>query len=314
MSDKCTCGHDHSKSHLRANAETRKDPTKTRTIVKKFEADLVRRFKAVRRDIVTAIVDHDVFGIQPNKTVIVTRSDLATNLAPPPRAFAFGSNPEKINAFMNWLRQQEDNQILEVTSGTPVRSAANNAWTNTYIRSAYDKGTRNAGTNIRQQGGKISDRYIAASFTRPIHADAAGIVFTRAFTDLHQITEVMDSQISRVLSNGIISGKGAKQLAKDITNRVDKIGITRARVLARTEVIAAQAEATLNLYAEAGIEGVEVLAEFSTAGDDDVCPICEALEGKIYKIEDSHGVIPVHPNCRCTFLPIIPDAEAIDIQ
>jgi hypothetical protein len=30
-----------------------------------------------------------------------------------------------------------------------------------------------------------------------------------------------------------------------------------------------------------------------TAGDDRVCKICAALG-------DKHGIVPVHPNCRCT--------------
>ena len=90
---------------------------------------------------------------------------------------------------------------------------------------------------------------------------------------------------------------------------VDAIGVTRARTLARSEMTAAYAEAQLNTYEELGIEGVEVEAEFATAGDDVVCPECEELEGKIYSIEESRGVIPVHPNCRCAWIPVVAEAR-----
>lgn len=41
-----------------------------------------------------------------------------------------------------------------------------------------------------------------------------------------------------------------------------------------------------------------------TAGDDDVCPICEAIaKNGPYKINTARALIPAHPNCRCTFIP-----------
>lgn len=39
-----------------------------------------------------------------------------------------------------------------------------------------------------------------------------------------------------------------------------------------------------------------------TAGDDDVCPICEDIEGdNPYTIDEARSLIPAHPDCRCTF-------------
>lgn len=72
----------------------------------------------------------------------------------------------------------------------------------------------------------------------------------------------------------------------------------------------AYAEGALNSYEEMGIEGVEVEAEFATAGDDVVCPECEELEGKVYSIEEARGVIPVHPNCRCAWIPMVGESKS----
>jgi hypothetical protein len=61
---------------------------------------------------------------------------------------------------------------------------------------------------------------------------------------------------------------------------------------------------------------------FVTAGDEDVCPQCRALEGttvNIGKARSSEGalsgagprsVIPVHPNCRCRWVPVMTDGGA----
>lgn len=291
-----TCG-----CNLKHNAQERYDPTKTTTLRRQWENDFKRRYKGLMRDITKTIVDNDVFSLKSNEAATKDR-------------FEFARDPRKIALFMDWLEQEQSRQILGVSRGTTVLSAAENSWQNVYIDSAYKKALRQSATRMRRQGARVSDRFVEAAFNRPVHADTAGIIYTRAFQNLDGITREMDKQISRILSRGIIDGIGARALAKQINDRVQKIGITRSRMLARTEVIAAHAEATLNMYEEAGLEGVTVQAEFTTAGDDSVCPECEALEGKIYTIEESRGVIPVHPNCRCTFLPVLDPKKAKTIN
>lgn len=47
-------------------------------------------------------------------------------------------------------------------------------------------------------------------------------------------------------------------------------------------------------------ERVDVL----TAGDDDVCPVCEEIsENGPYTINRARDLIPAHPSCRCAFIP-----------
>lgn len=47
--------------------------------------------------------------------------------------------------------------------------------------------------------------------------------------------------------------------------------------------------------------GVEVL----TAGDDLVCEECEDIaSGGPYTLDEARGLIPAHPNCRCSFVPV----------
>lgn len=46
------------------------------------------------------------------------------------------------------------------------------------------------------------------------------------------------------------------------------------------------------------------LVEVLTAGDDDVCPICEDIsDNGPYNIDTARSLIPAHPNCRCAFVP-----------
>lgn len=217
---------------------------------------------------------------------------------------ALARSPAKVKAFMTWLQKQQDAGILEVTRGQSVKSAAARAWTNVYVRSAYQKGLQQAAGALKTAG--VADvPSVSGAFSRAVHADRVGIMYTRTFTALAGVTDAMDEKLSQVLAAGIAAGDGPAQVARDVTRVVDTVGITRARTLARTEIIAAHAEATLNSYEEARVAGVGVEAEWATADDDAVCPDCDDHEGEVYSIADARGMIPLHPNCRCAFLPIV---------
>ena len=96
---------------------------------------------------------------------------------------------------------------------------------------------------------------------------------------------------------GIDKGEGIAKISRRITDVFD---ITRQRstLIARTEVIRALNEGRINGYAQMGVAKLE----FLTSGSDRVCPECMDLEGNIYTIEESRGMLPIHPACRCTFV------------
>lgn len=283
---------------IATDATRRLDPTNTTPIRKRWERELVRKFRQLQTVIRKAIVIEDVFGMRT--------SDAVAMVSPGAKRFAFGRSSEKINGFMDWLRSQEELGILETIPGTDMQHAADASWMNVYIDGAYQRGIRDASARLTNTSYGSTD-LLQGAFNQPIHADAVGIIYTRSYNELTGITDAMDQQISRELAAGMVDGRGVVAMARSINDRVEGIGIERARVLARTETIAAHAEGSLNLFAEAGVEGVTVEAEFTTAGDDAVCPECEDLEGQVFTIDAARGIIPVHPNCRCAFIPLVQD-------
>ena len=311
LADALPCWHSNHHLHNNQRSLFRFDPTRTTMLRRQYETALVRRFREIQRLIREALIDDDVLGLTEDEPVASGFKLAAKARSPGKKAFKFARPEQKVSSFMDWLRQAESQEILEVQYGTPIRSAARRSWQNVYLQSAYQKGLSSAASSLKKQGVKVEDSFIQSAFLRPTHADRAGLIFTRAFTQLEGITDVMDQQLSQVLSQGIIEGVGARELAKRLTERVDKIGITRARRLARTETISAHAEASLNAYEEAEIEGVTVMAEFATAQDDKVCQQCQELEEKYnsdpISIDEAHGIIPVHPNCRCAWTPVVAD-------
>lgn len=301
----CACKERYEPKGLSLNRVFQIDPTRTLSLRARFIADLTRRFRALQRDITASIVANDVFGLTDSL------GGFTGLVAAPPKAFAFPRNDQKVAAFMEWLRVQEKAGILEIVERTTLAGTAGQPWTNIYIQTAYQKGIARGRAELRKAGVDVPSFGLGAPsdinilFNQPVHAERAAMLFQRTFSELEGITAAMDQQISRVLAQGLLEGRGPRELARLITDRVDKIGITRARTLARTEIIRAHHVATVQEYRNAGIVGVKVTAEFSTAGDNRVCARCNALEGRVFTLDVIEGIIPVHGNCRCVAIPVV---------
>jgi SPP1 gp7 family putative phage head morphogenesis protein len=232
-----------------------------------------------------------------------SHDDKPTTLATPqPREFEFRTDAGKIQAFRDWLEEQIRADVLSSSpNGEPGKP-----WTAKYIESSYKKGRVNAfavskaAENLFEGAdfaGKTQENFIRTAFGQPETTRKLELLSTRSFEELKGITAAMSQQLNRTLANGLVEGQGAREIARSMMENVDGMTERRALVLARTEVIHAHAEGQLDSFTDLGVEEVGVEAEWSTAGDDRVCPQCEEMEGKTFSMEEAHGMIPLHPNC-----------------
>jgi SPP1 gp7 family putative phage head morphogenesis protein len=154
--------------------------------------------------------------------------------------------------------------------------------------------------SARQRPKKLA---IGISFEMRPDQAIFDILLKKSLSNLKGITDDMSKAITQELADGILKGEGMDDLAKRINDRIDAIGITRSRLLARTETMGAVNQAALSRYNKAGVSRVEWL---SAADDGRTCDECIGLNGKIFPI-DGVPDIPVHPNCRCTTAPLSED-------
>lgn len=312
-------GHTALHGRLYAHAKLREiDPTRTKTLRRRFSGDARKRFRAIRGLIRDAIINKRALGDlsppSPETAMAIMAGDepegpvrLQVQQATParPGQFDFPRSSEKVEAFMDWLNAQMRAEVLEVTEGPARRVTGENAWTAKYVRASYRQGMQRAANEMQQAGVDPPDEDLDRAFQRPIHADRVGLLYTRAFDELRGITEATGQAVSRVLSQGIAEGKNPRVIARDLNRRVTAIGENRARIMARTEVVRAHHVATINSYREAGLETATVKAEWATAGDDRVCQRCQRMEGRVFTLDEIEGEIPLHPQCRCVALPIV---------
>ena len=289
------------------------DPTRTTLLRKAFVRDMDKRFAALKRVIIQTVDTNDAFGLRSSAIVVQN--------AAPQNAFAFSRSQDKVTAFMDWLDRQVKAGLLEMHQAQQLGTAVEQAWTNQYIADSYKRGVMRARAEMRRAGYTVpalTEAEAGIVLSGPFHADRVGVLYTRTFTDLKGITDLMDSQMSRVLAQGMIDGDGPATIARKLTKVLDGLGdleITdtlgrvipakrRAQILARTEIIRAHHTAMVQEYMNWRVAGVTVQAEFITAGDSRVCEQCAGMQGNVYTLEQAMGLIPVHPQCRCIVLPI----------
>ncbi len=301
----------------------RYDPTRTLTLRNRFVSDLNKRFRELRGEIRRAIVDQDVFGLSgTNGSPTTNGIGLTANVQR--RAFSFPRSQDKVSSFMEWLEGQVNTTILEVRQREQIGQAIDQAWTNVYIEDTYKRGVQRARYEMKRAGYDIpsvaDSGGLQAVMDIPVHADRLGLLYTRTYNELRGVTDAMDQQISRVLAQGIADGDNPMLLARKLNATISGKGIgdlgltdtlgryipaeRRARMIARTEVIRAHHQASIQEYRNWQVEGVRVQAEWRTAGDERVCDECDALQGEVFTLQEIEGMIPVHPQCRCFALPV----------
>lgn len=297
------------------------DPTRTTVLRNSFAANMRRRFKTLSGKLQRAVAEDDVLGLLTHP--------IATNVAPRPGAFSFGQSEQRIAAFMDWVHELVESDVLDISNAQRMGSSINSAWTNVYVQDSYKRGVIRAQYELKKRGVNVPtfDRgdSLEAVLGGGFHMDRVGLLYSRVFSNLKGITAAMEDQIGRVLAEGMIHGDHPSLLARKIVATVHgpigDLGLTdtlgrfiparrRAEMLARTEVIRAHHLANIQEYKNWGAQGVKVIAEWSTAGDSRVCIECSALQGNRYTLNEIETMIPVHPQCRCIAIPITTEADA----
>lgn len=123
---------------------------------------------------------------------------------------------------------------------------------------------------------------------------------------LARITPPVSEAVKTALVDGVANGSSSQAVAAEI-NTVLGTGAAHALTIARTEQNQAYRQAAVSHYKENGdiVKGFIWLA----ACDLRTCVICWSRHGKIYPLDKK----PIsHVNCRCTFLPYIPEMELPD--
>lgn len=263
-------------------------------------AEMARRMRLLREAVKDFIATQDALGLKEKRPLLLAAASL--------RQYEFLTDGKKLTAFSDWLKDQMEKDLLSAINSQGLKFGSNTTgpWTTKYIESAYKRGVLNAYLAAKQTAGDITAtqaEFLRDSFNAPETLSKIELLGTRAFEGMKGISGAIATDLNRILAQGLTDGSGPEEIAKEMSDKIDSISRSRALTIARTEIIHAHAEGQLDSFAALGIEELGINAEWSTAGDDRVCPECEPLEGQVFAVDDAHGLIPLHPNCRCTWIP-----------
>ncbi len=264
------------------------DPTRTLVLRRKFSAQMTKRFGVIKGRVNTYMADSAKFEGSGLKMA----------------AAEYDNIPLIIDAFMRELSAWERETILDALAFPAAVTGL--GWTTVFTNAAYDRGIRTASANLSSFLEDVLGTETAAEILGPgFFRERMRIFGGLTFSSLEGITSAMNDQILRIITEGLIQGKTRKDIARLINSRVDKIGITRARRLARTSIAHIYNEGAVDAYkGHASMLGREILGEYITAGDSRVRPRHAARAGKFYELDVIRTLFG-EPNCRCTFAPVV---------
>jgi len=136
-----------------------------------------------------------------------------------------------------------------------------------------------------------------------------GAFYETSFGDLAQSVY---RSLRNTLTTGLLTGQSVPQVARGIEGVLANKRWEAERIV-RSEFVRAGNQAALLTYQqnEDLLSGVQWLSTL----DKRTCLLCAKLDGQVWK-DSTKAKIPVtstHPNCRCTLIPVLKDAEALGL-
>lgn len=120
----------------------------------------------------------------------------------------------------------------------------------------------------------------------------------RSFSErIYNNTQVLANRLNNLVTDMVLMGRSPDELKKEIMAEFG-VSYNQASRLIRTETAYAFNQASIDRYKNSNVNKVEVMVEA------DACEQCLELDGQEFEINCA-PILPIHPNCRCCYLPIV---------
>lgn len=282
------------------------DPTRTGGLRDMFMNDMTRRTNELKSLIRDALIKHDMFGFSKAS----------------PANVQWATTADKVQAFGEWLHATMNLTILRDNGG---------GWVGMYVGGGYKKGLDHArlmteqAIDVDPTRGDVHSvkamnelRGIAAATEQHVNRSLSASVISGlkpadiAAQLLDRIDDIAIRRTEILCDMSVVNAHAEASL-----DAFEALGIERVGIMAEMcPVIGDESPSKEEELEQVNREHRKVrriptkkpsnwrqYLRFRTADDDDVCPTCEALEGNVYLIKEARGLIPVHPHCRCAFVP-----------
>ena len=296
-------------------------PDPTRDHREDFLAAIRERFRDVREAISRWVDDEDIFGLRTDSNAPATAAESPDDA---PDVFRFQTDSAKVAAFLSWLGDRVQQDVLEPADREAIRNGEH--WTADLLRPAYVQAWQQGRSRLRTAGVSVGPPDdVDDIFQLPVAERDLRRIYTRTYENLQSVTADAADPVRETLTEGLDKGWNPRRTARELDEEIESLQRTQAETLARTETVNTYTEGTISRYKRAGVDTVQH-GEWADAGDSRVCPICSTLDGREIplatidsetftyspdgdepdSLAGTYGLKPpIHPNGRCVLVPVV---------
>ena len=206
--------------------------------------------------------------------------------------------------YVRWFERRAFELLLEASPQQDAEDISAPDWMRGPVDEAIEKGAERGASFVEAAGVALGigaaaillrdgGRERIAEMRRRIVEETAGVIGATR----QQVQRDLRDSPTKTAAMGAVS------------DRMRKVGESRMRLIARTEIVRGANKGAMAVYEYAETDEIGVQAEmvnWVTAGDERVCDECESLAaGGPYKRSEAENMLPAHANCRCMLVPVI---------
>jgi hypothetical protein len=269
------------------------DPSHTKFLRDSFEKQIRKVYAAIEKEILSEI------------------SGGAFRLGMP--ATVFESHATRVKQFKTWLEKLLDDAFMRT-------DATGNPWWVDYVNRGYKSGVLRAYHESRREILDPTAQLVLGdtgllSFPFSLHGPASyadALLKQRKILrrlemlregiehNFADIASSLSSQSGRIVIDALHRNVAPRTLARTLAANLERSLKKRGIPLSHAEVVRFHADGELDGFENLGADRLRLDVEWKTM--EDPCPKCAAMAGEVFPIEEARGVIPLHPQCRCSWV------------
>lgn len=194
------------------------------------------------------------------------------------------------------LFEQINKEIVKLggAEATQLRDYLTDIYTDQFYRTIYTLGQV---TMLKGSFNMLNPRLVEDTLNYPW----SGAMFSdRIWLD----KERLGKNLRWGLTQSMILGEGIPEMTKRINNGINTAKYNAERI-ARTETKRVTYSSQAQAFAEQGVKQVKYMTAGNGTGAN-ICDVCKDYHGKVFDL-GKEPTLPIHPNCRCWYVPVIPD-------
>ena len=191
----------------------------------------------------------------------------------------------------------------------PGGSTTTPGWYDDALEDAYRAGI----TDAREQATtalrtSLPDIPADTRLQRPAHAGRLRTLRDEQAQLWRRLTTDLNGDVAQNARQALTENASLDDVVDTLDDRITHLGKHRAQLIGDHEAARAYHSGTLSEYELLGADEARLDANWTTAGDTNVCARCRS--GPVdnpYRIENAHGLLPHHPHCRCRWRAVQAD-------